>query len=205
MTAAPAERPPAPLRLHRTVVPPSDELVRLFRRRFPDPLGLGHDPARFSDPRGELPIHERFAVLHLGASFEVAFVETVLRDRGDGRTGDLPIPERELDDWRCARIRATTRLSLVDLTSGRKRMLMAVPSDVVGAAAQRPSRSWAVAFHAHPTRPDGIAYPSRLVGERCYAIFDRAVARLRVQDGRPLLQCTELPDMIRRYELAILL
>lgn len=142
-------------------------------------------------------------MLHLGASFEVAFVETLLRDRGDGRTGELPIAEAELDDWWCARIRVAARLSLIDLTSGPKRLLMGVPSDVVGATDQRPSRAWAVAFHAHPARPDGIAYPSRLVSGRCYAIFDRAVAKLRVETVCPLLQCAELPDIIRRYELAI--
>jgi len=81
---------------------------------------------------------------------------------------------------------------------------MGVPSDVVGATDQRPSRTWALAVHAHPTRPDGIAYPSRLVGGRCYAIFDRAVAKLRVEEVRPLRQCAELPGIIRRYELAIL-
>jgi hypothetical protein len=67
--------------------------------RYPDPLGYGKTPSRFSDPRVALPEEERFGVFYLGASIRVCFLETILRDRRTARTGYLPIPQSELQEW----------------------------------------------------------------------------------------------------------
>ena len=57
-----------------------ERFFRIYPDRYPDPLGYGMGPSRFSDPRRR-PDHGRFGVLYLGASLKVCFVEAVLRDR----------------------------------------------------------------------------------------------------------------------------
>ncbi len=81
---------------------------------------------------------------------------------------------------------------------------MGVPSDVVGARDQKQARQWSAAFHSHPDWPDGILYPSRLNEERCVALYDRAVAKLKVIASPRLLDCrAELAAILDDLEIAI--
>jgi hypothetical protein len=41
---------------------------RLYQSRFPDPLGYGLGPSRFSDPESGLTPATRFAVVYLGSA-----------------------------------------------------------------------------------------------------------------------------------------
>ena len=96
-------------------------LTRLVRTHHPDPLGVRPAPSRFSDPRLGAAGHAPFAVLYLGTTFRVSFVETVLRDAGDGRLGALPLEEAELAAWSCAAVATRRPLRLVDLTGAEER------------------------------------------------------------------------------------
>lgn len=179
-------------------------LHRFFRSRFHDPLGYGAAPARFSDPRLDRAAADRFGIVHLASTFETAFAETILRDRGDGRVGELTIPEAELSDWRCATIQVTRTLSLVDLGSGAARLTMGIPSDVVGARDQTLSRAWSLAIHDHSAYVDGILWASRLHGGTCCAVYDRALTKLRASEIRSLTGFPrELAGIIRRYRIAL--
>lgn len=84
---------------------------RIYETRFPNPLGYGPGLSRFSDPTGKA-----FGLLYLGSSAKVAFVETILRDRADGRNGDCVIEESEIEKCSIATISPTAPLTLVDLT-----------------------------------------------------------------------------------------
>jgi hypothetical protein len=67
---------------------------RIYHRRYPQPLGFGKTPSRFSDPSpGDEP--GRFGVLYLGATLKVCFIEAILRHARNGAVGDYPI---EWDD-----------------------------------------------------------------------------------------------------------
>lgn len=57
-----------------------------------------------------------FGLLYLGSSAKVAFVETILRDRADGRNGNCVIEESEIEKRSIASISPTVPLTLVDLT-----------------------------------------------------------------------------------------
>lgn len=102
----------------------------------------------------------------------MAFVETILRDRADGRGADCVVDEAEILKRSMATFTTAAELHLVDLT-GVGGVRLGGPSDVVGARDQTLARQWSAAFYAHSDQPDGILYPSRLIEDRCIALYDR--------------------------------
>lgn len=179
-------------------VPASEVWRRIYETRFPDPLGWNFGLNRFSDPTGAA-----FGVIYLGASAKVAFVETLLRDRADGRGEDFLLDLAEIEKRTPASIRVTQPLRLVNLTDDG-RLRMGVPSDVTGARDQTLARVWSAAFHAHDEQPDGIYYLSRLNGQPCIALYDRALAKLQATATPRLIDCeAELAQILDDLEIAI--
>jgi len=158
-------------------VKPGERFARIYLNRYPDPLGYGKSPSRFSDPRRRT-VANRFGVLYLGGSLKICFLEAVLRDKRDGVIGSLTMGEDEFDRRRFAEVEVSARLQLVNLRDDRA-IRMGVPTDVHRASSQTLARQWSVAFYEHPSEPDGIVYPSRLNGETNLAIYDRAIRKLR--------------------------
>ncbi|RAI57229.1 RES family NAD+ phosphorylase [Roseicella frigidaeris] len=159
-------RPPrraADLRPATTIIPVGARLARLVRSAYPDVLGVGPGPSRFSDPmldRGRPP---RWLPLYLGQSFTLCLQEALLRDRAVAAPpGPFLVAEAELALWDWAEIEVTRPLRLVDLR-GAALARSRVPTDVVGAAEHRLARAWAAAFHWHPSGLDGIAFPSSML------------------------------------------
>lgn len=188
-------------RLVTTRIEAGTRLRRIFGRAFPDPLGFAKTPSRFSDPR-EVSDAARYGVLYLGEDVKVCFLEAVLRDRRDGVVGGVVLGEQELVTRSIATVEVLSPLTLVDLR-GDGPVRMGVPSDVVRGSDQRPARDWALAFHEHPSRPDGIAYPSRLNAQGNVAVFDRAVPALAVASVSPLLDDPEIADVLDLFEVAL--
>lgn len=182
-----------------TTIPVGDEWRRMYETRYPDPLGYGPGLNRFSDPTGKA-----FGLIYLGSSAKVAFVETILRDRGDGRDGEHVVGMSEIENRSLATIVPAEPLMLVNLT-GDGPLRMGVPSDVVGARDQTLAQQWSVAFHDHPSRPDGVLYPSRLNEERCIALYARAIPKLKAIATPLLMDCrSELADILKDLEIAII-
>lgn len=174
---------------------------RIYFSRHPDPLGYGKTPSRFSDPRRRIPA-SRFGVLYLGSSLKVCFLEAVLRDEGDGRVGDLLIDERDLLARSFAEVEVKEPLSMLDLR-GDGPLRMGIPSEVARGRRQGLSRLWSVAFHQHPTRPDGVIYPSRLNGETNLAIYDRAISKLGICSSGHLLKQPDLASVLRALKIGL--
>ena len=193
--------PPAGLasRSLRLVEPPAGiDWRRLYLSKYPDPLGMGPGHSRFSDPTGAA-----FTLVYLGSSAKVAFVETILRDRADGRDGDCVIPLAEIEAFSCAEISIARPLRLVDLT-GDGPIRLGVPSDVLSARDQTLGQIWSEAFYSHPDQPDGILFPSRLNEERNIAIYDRAVSKLAPNQTQRLIEMRgDLAQIIVDLDLAI--
>jgi RES domain len=183
-------------------VPARAEFGRIHRKAFPDPLGFGKNPSRFSDPRRRIA-DRRFGVLYLGSSLKVCFLETILRDERDGIVGQVEIAESELGDRRYAEIRVREALQLLDLT-GAGPVRMGIPSDVARGRRQALSRKWSVAFHEHPREVDGIVYPSRLNGETNLAIYGRAVRKLELLRERDLKHAPGLVEVLDDFLVALL-
>ena len=180
------------------VVPAGESWRRLYASVHPDPLGFEHFASRFSDPAGDA-----FGVVYLGSTVKVACVETIIRDRGEGRIGQIPIPWAEFERYTCAEIEIVADLRLADLC-GDAGLKMGVPTDVARAKSQTLARRWSRAFHAHPANVDGVVYSSRLNEQRNIALYDRALAKVRVVAAPRLVELRdELAALIDDFELAI--
>ncbi len=191
----------AAVSLDLATVGPGERFGRIHLGRFPDPLGYGKTLSRFSDPRPRIPAN-RFGVLYLGSTLKVCFVEAVLRDEGDGRTGDLLLDERDLAVRRYTEVEVATPLSLLDLC-GDGPIRMGVPSDVARGSKQSLARRWSVAFHDHPAQPDGVIYPSRLNGETNLAVYDRAIGKLSARSSGSLLSQPGLARVLRELRVGL--
>jgi hypothetical protein len=174
---------------------------RIHRAAFPDPLGYGFNPTRFSDPQVMEP-GKQFGVIYLGSSLEVCFLEAILRDQRNGAVGDYPLEMAELENRFYSSIIAREPLKLADLT-GDKKILMGIPSDVSNAADQTLGRLWSEALYLHPARVDGIVYESRLSRKINLAVYDRGAAKLTTVATVPMLKAPEFPRIINRYKVAI--
>ncbi|WP_244493972.1 RES domain-containing protein [Mesorhizobium sp. Root172] len=129
---------------------------RIYWSTYPDPLGYGKSPSRFSDPRRRLDAN-RFGVLYLGDSLKVCFLETVLRDRREGILDDLPVEQVESDPTALMEITTKADLRLVDLR-GDNAVRMGVPTDVVRAQRRNLARRHWCFTSTHPS-PTGSFIP----------------------------------------------
>lgn len=173
----------------------------IFSSRYPDPLGYGKNPSRFSDPRRRVA-KNRFGVYYLAETPEAAFVEAVLRENAIGTTGTYIIPKTTLAALKLADIRATSPLNLVDLR-GCAKVRLRVPTDATSASNHRLGQHWSLGFHDNPSRPDGILYDSRLVGRANIAVYDRAMHKLAVNDVTDLLDSADLIAILTKYDIGM--
>jgi hypothetical protein len=172
----------------------------IFLDRFPDPLGFGFASSRFSDPRSKPA--SRFGVYYVGQTFEVAFLETIVRDLRNGNSGSLLLSAGDLDDYVHVPVVVRTRLELVDLRGGNA-VALGVSTDAVRASSHRLGQRASLAIYQHAGQFDGIWYPSRLNGDENLAVFDRAVAKLSVGPRRELRSCPELAPILTAYRVAL--
>jgi RES domain-containing protein len=189
------------VKLETATIEPVRRFGRLYFGRYPDPVGFGKTPSRFSAPRRRLPSN-RFAVIYLGESLKACFLEALLRDLRNGVVGDFPLAERELHIRQYAEIVVARALKLVDLRSDAA-IRMGVPSDVAGASRQSLPHWRSVAFHEHPEQPDGIIHRSRLNAEANLAIYDRAISKLRVHRVTALINAKGLADVLEELKVAL--
>lgn len=189
------------VKLESVTVSAGKRFYRLYLDTYPNPLGYGKSPSRFSDPRRRIAAN-RFGVLYLGESLKVCFLEALLRDKRNRTVGDFPLAEDELRHRTYAEINIASPLTLVDLR-GDAAIRMGVPSDVARASHQSLARAWSVAFYEHPETPDGIIYPSRLNLETNLAIYDRAVPKLDLYNLIPLINAPGLPSVLDELAVAI--
>jgi hypothetical protein len=60
-----------------------------------------------------------------------------------------------------------------------------------------------VAFYEHPEKPDGIIYPSRLIGHTNLAVFDRATVKLRAVRKTRLIAVAGLAEVLNDLKVSI--
>jgi hypothetical protein len=129
---------------------------------------LGFGASRFSDP-GAPPTYR---VYYAAEDLRTAFLETVVRDVGDGRAGPAVL-SRDVVLNRCwAEITLTASLRVVDLLEdGCTRM--GIDTDTTGARSHAQGQALSSVLHGHADAPDGILYRSRLSGRRNIVVFER--------------------------------
>lgn len=129
------------------------------------PLGMGFGRTRFASP------NDSFKVLYIAKDVITGVAETIIRDRFEGKAIRQLI-ESEVGTWGVTAV-AARPLNLLDLrTTGSLRL--GVSTDITRAKGQDEARKFSQTGYDE-TDLDGILYRSRLTGEDCVAVYDRAV------------------------------
>ena len=163
-------------------------------------------------PLGTVPADSRFcshevgySVLYASPDFATAFIETVVRDRFIRRR-ERAVTLKEISDRAWARISTQqgAMLSLLDLR-GDGCIRLGAPTDAVHARNHAAGRALARAVHAEHADIDGLIYVSRLTGEDVYAVFDRGAGKLESTETGALMDHLELPHVLDRHGIGIVL
>ena len=196
-------RSPHPLAsatLTRAQVAVGSRWHHIFLGYHRDPLGFSFASSRFSDPR-KSP-RQRFGVYYVGQTFEVAFLETIVRDLRNGIPGSLILSADDLDAYDHVQITVDHPLDLLDLRGGNA-IAMGVPTNAIRASTHRLGQRASLAAYLRAEQLDGIWYPSRLNGDENLAVYDRAVGKLSAGRRRPLIACPELARILNTYRVAL--
>ena len=161
-------------------------------------------------PLGTVPADSRFcsraaghSVLYAASEFATAVVETVIRDRFTGQPSrEMAI--REITERAWARLESVPglMLTLLDLREDGCAKIGA-PTDVANARNHAAGRAFATAIHAQHPHVDGLVYRSRLTGSDAYAVFDRAVPKLRAQETGQLAYHPGLPVVLEDHDIRL--
>lgn len=160
------------------------------------PLGCGVGESRFGGTG------KSFATLYAAKNLATALAETVVRDRFEG------ISERrlfiaELAGRSAVRIDSTEALHLVDLRKGGC-LKLGVSTDISGAKCFEEAQAFADTLYKNHSI-DGIIYASRLTGENCIAIFDRATGKCLSATGVvPIVQLKQTTDALQTLNVQLL-
>ena len=175
---------------------PASYRIMACRHRS-DPLGTSQADSRFYTRNGD------FAVLYAAPEFATAFVETVVRDRFAGRQScEIAVREITARVWARISMQSEATLTLVDLR-GDGCTRIGAPTDTVNARNHAAGRAFARTIHADHDDIDGIVYASRLTGEDVCAVFDRSADKLASMETGSLEDHPELPDILKRYGIGL--
>jgi len=129
------------------------------------PLGMSFGKTRFASPT------DFFKILYIAKDVVTGVAETIIRDRFEGKAARQLI-ESEVGTWGVTEISAKP-LNLLDLrTTGLLRL--GISTDIARAKNQDEARQFSQIVYDE-TDLEGILYRSRLTGEDCVAVYDRAV------------------------------
>jgi hypothetical protein len=175
--------------------------LRIYGAHHNNPLRYGKSGSRFSDPR-PYTAKRRFGILYMNTTLAGCFVEAVLRDRAVGAPGMFLMDDSEIDALNVVEVRSVRPLQLVDLR-GNGLVRMGIPTDAARASAQDLGRALSLELYRHPSRPDGIVFPSRLNSSTNVAVYGRAVPALRRGTMMALKAAAGFADVLDNFEVAI--
>ena len=162
------------------------------------PLQLHSSPSRFCDGKSG------FAVMYAALSFETCIVETLVRDRFTHRLRrELPLAAVLARGYARVSTQPDNELNLLDLRDTGC-VDIGAPTDAVRARHFAAGQALGRAVYEEHRQVDGFIYSSRLTGDECVAVFDRAVSKLRVIDACELKDHAELPGVLERNKIVLL-
>ena len=161
------------------------------------PLQLQSSPSRFCDGKSGL------AVMYASLSFETCIVETLVRDRFTHRLKrELPLEAILARGYARISSQPDRELNLLDLRDTGC-VDIGAPTDAVRARHFAAGQALGKALCEEHKDVDGFIYASRLTGDDCIAVFDRAVGKLRVDDACELKDTEELPAVLERNKVVL--
>ena len=173
-----------------------EQVFRVIRRTYRStPLGAMPAPSRFSDPVGD------YAVLYASETVRCAFWETLGRNRF-ARRRRRELPRSEVKARLVASIASDSRLALIDLR-GDGPVRIGAPSAVAHDGNHAAGRALSAAVHAGVPDADGFLFASRFTGDRCVAIFDRALGKLQTTGIVELVRHAEFLDALDDYNIML--
>jgi hypothetical protein len=142
-------------------------------------------------------------MLYAALSFETCILETVMRDRSVHRQRrELPLATVLARGYARISTQADRPLNLVDLRDSGC-VDIGAPTDAVRARHFAAGQSLGRAVHEEHADVDGFIYASRLTGDDCIAVFERAFAKLIVLEACELKDHPELPDVLERHGIRL--
>jgi RES domain-containing protein len=161
------------------------------------PLQMRSVPSRFCDGKSG------FSVMYAALSFETCIVETLVRDRFTHRhKRELPLVAVLARGYARISTQPGCELSLLDLKDSGC-VDIGAPTDAVRARHFAAGQALGRSVHEDHPDVDGFIYASRLTGDDCIAVFDRAVGKLRVAEASELKDHLELPAVLERQKVTL--
>jgi len=155
---------------------------------------------RFDDP--DCPAGHAFGVLYVGEDPHCCFIESC------GSTTGVPaVSVAYLEARAMATLELAEDLRFIDLfsTGGLTRI---GADGRLFTGSYKIAQHWSAALRAHPSKPDGIRYPSRHDHTRvAYAIFSRPASTFKVSSLGSLMAPANralLNDILTLYQVALL-
>ena len=181
--------------LVEVALPPGYRIVP--GRYLPSPLGTAPANSRFCTETAD------FTILYTASDFASAFLETMVRDRFTRkRLRKISRKRVARRIWTRIESKPGTSLRLLDLRRGGC-IAIGAPTDAVRSRNQTAGQAFAKAIHADHADIDGFLYESRLSAADTYAVFDRAIGKLRLMDSGRLTDHPELPQVLKQYGIDI--
>jgi hypothetical protein len=109
-------------------------------------------------------------------------LETIVRDRRNGKPGMLFVSAADLDDYVHVPVTMTRPVNVIDLRGGQA-VALGVPTNTIRASPHRPGQSASLAAYLRADSPDGLWYPSRLNGDEILLSMTAPLARLPLAGG----------------------
>lgn len=159
------------------------------------PLAAVPAPSRFSDPRA------RYAVLYGAETVRCAFWETLGRNRF-ARRRRRELPRAEVESALIVSIASEVPLSLLDLR-GDGPVRIGAPSAVAHDGNHAAGRALSGAIHDGVLEADGFLFASRFTGDRCVAVFGRALGRLRATGTVDLVRHADFLEALDDYDILL--
>ena len=162
------------------------------------PLQLHSSPSRFCDGKSA------FAVMYAALSFETCVVETLVRDRFTHRIKrELPLAAILARGYARISTQPDRELNLLDLRDSGC-VDIGAPTDAVRARHFAAGQALGRAVHEEHADVDGLIYASRLTGDDCIAVFERAIGKLKVDEACEKKGHPELPSVLERNKIVLL-
>ncbi|TPI34204.1 RES domain-containing protein [Mesorhizobium sp. B3-1-6] len=159
------------------------------------PLGYAAGVSRFGGTK------KNFAVLYAARNLATALAETVVRDRYES-IEDRRLFISELADRSAVQLDTIQPLRVVDLRKGGC-LKLGVSTDIAGAKCFNEAQQFADLVYKDATI-DGILYASRLAGENCIAVFDRAItSHLAERCIAPLTQLGQIGTALKKLNVKL--
>jgi len=137
-----------------------------------------------------------YAVLYAALTFETCIAESLIRDRFVRRTRrELPLAAVLVRAHARIATLPNEELVLLDLRDSGC-IDIGAPTDAARSRHFAAGQALARSIYAEHPDVDGIVYASRLTGDDCLAVFDRALHKLSVLDAAALADHPDLPVLL---------